>query len=350
MAFGVVNTSLRRIAYAFGALATLVLLGATAYYSLGHGRWTYSECLYMTVITITTVGFSELSNMREVPGARTLTVALILSGVGTIAYVQGNVTALLVEGVIGQALRRNRMRKAILALRGHVVVAGSGSTGKHVIEELVVTKTPFVVIDKNKEHLDRLSHMLHGNDSLLYVLGDATEDHVLVEAGIQYAKGVVAALTHDKDNLYVTLSARSLNASARIVAKVTEDEAAPKMLKAGATSVVSPTMIGGLRMASELIRPAVNEFLDQMLRDKDKNLRLEEVPVMKGSPFAGHALREAPIRRDTRVLVVAVRDESREFAYNPEPEFILEVGSTLIVLGDAEGVTKLRKLMTPPSE
>lgn len=239
------------------------------------------------------------------------------------------------------------MRKTIEALSGHIVVAGSGSTGKHVIEELVLTKTPFVVIDKSREHVDRLSLQLHGDDSLLYVIGDATEDHVLIEAGVKRARGVVAALTHDKDNLYVTLSARSLNSNARIVAKVTEDEAAPKMLKAGATSVVSPTMIGGMRMASELIRPEVNEFLDQMLRDKDKNLRLEEVPIPKGSPFASHALREAPIRRDTKVLVVAVRDQRREFVYNPEPEFVLEEGSTLIVLGDAEGVAKLRKIMTP---
>jgi len=319
--FAGVNTSLRRIAYAFGALAALVLIGAVAYFILGHGRWTFSECLYMTVITITTVGFAELTNMREVPGARALTVTLILSGVGTIAYVQGNVTALLVEGVIGQVLRRNRMRKAIAALRNHIVVAGSGSTGKHV------------------------SFQLHGDDSLLYVIGDATEDHVLIEAGVTRARGVVAALTHDKDNLYVTLSARSLNPTARIVAKVTEDEAGPKMLKAGATSVVSPTMIGGMRMASELIRPEVNEFLDQMLRDKDKNLRLEEVPIPTGSPFAGHALREAPIRRDTKVLVVAVRDQNREFVYNPEPEFVLEEGSTLIVLGDAVGVAKLRKIL-----
>ncbi len=328
----------------------MVFAGAAGYFVLGNGRWPFSECLYMTVITISTVGFTELAHMREVPGARPLTVVLILSGLGTIAYVQGNLTALLVEGVIGQALRRNRMRKAIEALKDHIVVAGSGSTGKHVIEELVVTKTPFVVIDKSKEHVDRLAQQLHAEDTLLYILGDATEDHVLIEAGVTRAKGVVAALTHDKDNLYVTLSARSLNATARIVAKVTEDEAAPKMLKAGATSVVSPTMIGGMRMASELIRPEVNEFLDQMRRDKDKNLRLEEVPIPKGSPFANHALREAPIRRETRVLVVAVRDKQREFVYNPEPEFVLEEGSTLIVLGDAEGVAKLRTLMIPPTE
>jgi voltage-gated potassium channel len=348
MRYSAATDSARRIGAASLVLLVIVFAGAVGFFALGHGRWTFSECLYMTVITITTVGFGELSNMHEVAGARALTVALIVSGIGAIAYVQGNVTALLVEGVIGQVLRRNRMRKAIEALSGHIVVAGSGSTGKHVIDELAATKTPFVVIDKNREHLERLSEQAHGG-ALLFVLGDATLDHVLLEAGVARARGVVAALTHDKDNLYVTLSARSLNPTARIVAKVTEDEAAPKMLKAGATSVVSPTMIGGRRMASDLIRPEVNDFLDQMVRDKDKNLRLEEVPVPDRSPFAGRALRETPIRKDTRLLVVAVRDASRAFVYNPEPDYTLAAGETLIVLGDAEGVAKLRAMVAPPS-
>jgi voltage-gated potassium channel len=120
-------------------------------------------------------------------------------------------------------------------------------------------------------------------------------------------------------------------------------------MKAGASAVVNPTMIGGRRMASELIRPEVTEFLDIMLRDKDKNLRLEEVPIPTGSPFAGQPLRDAPIRKETKVLVVAVRDSARAFVYNPDPEFVLEAGSTLIVLGNADGVVKLRQLMMPPS-
>lgn len=236
------------------------------------------------------------------------------------------------------------MRKRIDALTDHIVVAGSGSTGRHVIEELIETRTPFVVIDRNREHLERISEsMMNGN--LLYVHGDATEDQALLHAGVQRARGVVAALTHDKDNLYVTLSARFLNPVARIVAKVTEDEAAPKMLKAGATSVVSPTMIGGRRMASDVIRPEVNEFLDQMLRDKTKSLRLEEVLVPKGSPYAGHALKDAPIRQKTRLLVIAVRKADREFVYNPEPDFLLPEESTLVVMGEPDGVQMLRRMM-----
>lgn len=339
-----INASVTRLLYAMVVLSVLVFGGALGFHYLGGGRWTYSDCVFMTVITLSTVGFGELNHMSEVPGARALTMGLIIGGIGTLAYVQGNLTALLVEGVIGQAWRRNRMKKKIAELSGHIVVAGAGSTGRHVIEELVATQTPFVVIDRNHEHLDRISSSMAGG-KMLFVHGDATEDHALIDAGIERARGVVAALTHDKDNLYVTLSARGLNAQARIVAKVTEDEAAPKMLKAGATSIVSPAQIGGRRMASDVIRPEVNEFLDNMLRDKDKSLRLEEVVIPAGSPYAGHMLKDAPIRKETRLLVIAVRREDREFVYNPEPDFVLQEGATLVVMGDADGVQKLRKMV-----
>ena len=338
------NRSIRRLLFALSVLLSLVGMGAMGFYLLGNGRWELAECAYMTVITLSTVGFGELSQMHEVAGARPLTVVLIISGVGALAYVQGNLTALLVEGVIGQAWRRNRMRKAIDSMEGHVVVCGAGSTGRHVIEELIATGTSFVVIDRDQEHLERIStDLMEGK--MLFVLGDATDDHALVEANIAKARGVVAALTHDKDNLFVTLSARSLNATARIVSKVVEDPAAAKMRKAGATSIVSPAMIGGRRMASELIRPEVNEFLDQMLRDKSKNLRIEEAVVPKGSAFAGKALKDTPIRKETRLLVVAVRDSERNFVYNPDPDHVVQEGATLIVMGEAENVSKLRKLM-----
>jgi voltage-gated potassium channel len=338
------NASVRRLVVAVMVLAVIAACGSLGFYTLGHGRWGLGECVYMTVITLSTVGFGELSQMHEVPGARPLTIMLIISGVGALAYVQGNLTALLVEGVIGQAWRRNRMQKAISKLEGHVVVAGAGSTGKHVIEELIATHTPFVVIDRNRDHLERISLDL-AEGKMLFVHGDATDDHVLVEAGVPRARGVVAALTQDKDNLFVTLSARSLNANARIVSKIVEDHAAAKMLKAGASAAVNPTMIGGRRMASELIRPEVNEFLDHMLRDKSKNLRIEEVQVPARSSFIGQTLKDTPIRRETRLLVVAVRDKNRDFVYNPDPDHVIEGGMTLIVMGEAESVMKLRRIL-----
>jgi voltage-gated potassium channel len=341
-----VSASIRRLVAALGVFTSLVFVGTVAYFALGHGRWSLADCAYMTVITISTVGFGELGHMGEVPGARLVTVGLIVSGVGVLAYTQSNLTALLVEGAIGQALRRRKMQKDIDKLSGHVVVAGAGGTGKHVVEELHATRTPFVVIDRGESVLRQLSQDIC-EGKMLYVHGDATLDHVLVTAGIARARGVVAALTHDKDNLYVTLSARSLNASARIVSKVVEDEAGAKIMKAGASATVNPTMIGARRLAGELIRPEVHEFMENLVRDKDKNLRLEEVVVGRGSSFVGLQLKDTPIRRETRALVVAVRGSGKEFTYNPEPDFLIVEGTTLIVLGEADSVVKLRKLVAP---
>lgn len=335
---------IRRLLAALTILALLIGLGSLGFFVLGGGRWSLPDCLFMTVITLSTVGFGELNQMGDVPGARVLTILLIVSGVGTLAYVQGNLTALFVEGVFGQVLRKNRMRKAIGSLSGHIVVAGAGSTGMHVIEELVQTRTPFVVIDANRVQLLRIDEELCGG-KMLFIVGDATNDNTLLEANIKSALGVVAALTHDKDNLFVTLSARSLNPSARIVTKVVEDAAAPKMLKAGATTTVSPTQIGGRRMASELIRPEVTEFLDQMLRDKETALRLEEVAISSTSKLSGTLLKDTPIRKETRLLVVAVRGIDRAFMYNPEPDFRLESGMTLIVMGDPTNVQRLREIV-----
>jgi voltage-gated potassium channel len=339
-----VTPSVRRLIAALGVFLILIALGTIGYYALGHGRWHIDDCAYMTVVTISTVGFFELREMTDVPGARALTVGLIISGVSVLAYVQSNLTALLVEGVIGQALRRRKMRATIDRLSEHIVVAGAGGTGRHVIEELSATRTPFVAIDRNEHVLQQVSTEFCAG-KMLYVHGDATMDHVLLDAGLSRARGVVAALTHDKDNLYVTLSARSLNATARIVSKVVEDEAAAKILKAGASSIVNPTLIGARRLASELIRPEVNEFLDQMLRDKDKTLRLEEVTVGRGSSFVGLALKDTPIRRATRALVVAVRGNDRAFVYNPDPELVIAEGTTLVVLAEADSIAKLRKLV-----
>ena len=337
------DLAIRRMTSSVGAMASLAFVGAVLYFLLGRGRWSFGECVYMAVITISTVGFGELSQMASVPGARAVTVGLIAGGLGVIAYFQANLTTLLLEGSIRQVLRRNRMRKEIIALRGHVVVAGAGSTGRHVIEELIATERPFVIIERSREHAERLSEELMGG-RMLAVHGDATLDHVLLQAGVDRASGVVAALTLDKDNVFVTLSARSLNATARIVAKVVDEESSAKMLKAGANRVVSPATIGGRRMASELVRPEVTEFLDQLLRDKDKTLRLEEVTIRKGSPLVDLALKDSTIRRDTRALIIAMRGSDGSFTHNPDPGVVMREGWALIAIGENESIRKLRAL------
>ena len=324
-------------------LAVVWAVGAIGLHVLGHGRWSLGECLYQTAITIFTVGFSELPGTEVVPYARGFTVFVIVLGVASVAYLQANVTALLVEGAIGEAFRRNRMQKLIEEMSGHVVVAGCGSTGRYVIEELRAVGRPFVVIDRDAERMREVSDEVCEGE-MRFVPGDATHDHALLAAGVARAAGVVAALTDDADNLYVTLSARSLNPAARIVAKAVNTEAEAKLRRAGASAVVSPNTIGGRRMASELVRPEVVEFLDQMHRT-DHALRLEEIVIPTESHLVGACLRDAPIRPRTNALVVATREKNGDFHYNPGPESRLSAGMTLIVLGERRDVETLREIV-----
>ena len=326
-------------------LAAVVLLGGTALYLIGHGRWSFVDTIYFAINAVSTVGFRELDEMEHVRYAHLVTILIILAGLGTVAYFQSTLTALLVQGVIGERFRMNRMQARIDRMQDHVIVCGVGSTGMHAVEELYATRTPCVVIDRSREALDRIAQEIARGD-LLFVTGDATDDMVLMAAGITRAKGVIAALTEDKDNLFVTLSARSLNARARIVSKVIAHDGAPKMIRAGANATVSPNQIGGRRLASELVRPTVTEFIDQMLRDKDDVLRLEEVVIPDGSSFIGRDLRDVPIRAETKLLVVALRVD-KKFIYNPEPSTIIEAGSVLVVLGASANVARLREMVKP---
>lgn len=334
-----------RVAAALGMLMGVITGGAVAMYVVGKGRWTFGEAVYLAVNAVSTTGFRELDGTDHVRGAHAITALMILAGLGVVAYFQSSLTAILVTGAIGERFRTRRMQSRIDTLKGHMIVAGVGATGVHVVEELYATKTPFVAIDRHKHNLERIANELTGGE-MLYVVGDATDDAVLMRAGVTRAAGVVAALTEDKDNLFVTLSARGLNAKARIVAKVIAPDTEPKMIRAGANATVSPNMIGGRRLASELVRPTVTEFVDQMLRDKNEVLRLEEVLIPDGSSFVGKSLRDVPIRAETKLLVVALRVD-KKFIYNPEPGTVLEVGSVLVVLGATANVAKLRSMVKP---
>jgi len=323
--------------------AALLALGGFTLWLIGDGRWPIGETLYVALVSMTTVGSRELAGSDQHPAARIVTGAIIVAGLGAVAYFQSSLTAVFVQGLLGERFRMKRMQAQIDALKGHVIVTGVGSTGKHVIEELIAHRTPLVAIDRDRQTLERVSREVCAG-KLLFVVGDATDDEVLLEAGVTRAMGVVASLTEDKDNLFVTLSARSLNASARIATKVASHDAVPKMIRAGASATVSPNMIGGHRLASEIVRPSVVQFIDHMLRNKDEVLRLEEITVPEGSWFAGKALRQVPIRAETDVLVVALR-VGKKFVYNPEPSTELEVGSVLVVLGTRRNMGRLRAMM-----
>jgi voltage-gated potassium channel len=330
-----------RLIGAVGLLTVVITAGAAAVFALGRGRWSFGDAIYLAINAVSTVGFHELDGMGEVRFSRVATAAVMIAGLGAVAYFQSSLTAVLVQNVIGERLKERRMHNKIEALSDHIVVTGAGSTGMHAIEELHASRERFVVIDRDRGVLERISRDLV-EGKMLFVVGDATEDAVLMAAGITRARGVVAALTEDKDNLFVTLSARSLNAAARIVAKVIAPDSAPKMIRAGANATVSPNMIGGRRLASEIVRPTVVEFIDKMLRERDA-LRLEEVRIPDGSPLVGKPLWEVQTD-EMKLLVVALRIEAK-FLYNPEPSTEIEVGCVLVVLGTSADVARLRKLV-----
>lgn len=324
-------------------LLAVIFVGAGGFEAIGAGEWSFGDCIYFTIITLSTVGYSHtLPGYDTHPYARAWTVGLIVLGSGTLVYFVSTITAFIVEGDLGGALRRNRMKQVLARLTNHIIVCGAGTTGIHVVEELIHSHIPFCTIDTNEQRLLELAERF-GPDKFPYVVGDAADDEALKDAGIERAQGVVAALHEDKDNLFVTITASALNPQARIVAKATEVNSRGKMIRAGAKAVVSPTQIGGLRLASEAIRPTVVEFLDLMLRDPKKNLRIEEVAIPTVSTLIGTQLKDTNIRRETRVLVIAVRMPDGRYEYNPVPEFELEAGATLIVLAEAPEMTRLRE-------
>lgn len=331
---------LDRLLLPFGLLLAVYAAGVSGY-MLVEG-WDFQDASYMTVITVATVGFGETHPLSS--AGRWFTVALILGGMGTLLYAVSSLTAFIVEGELAELLRRGKMDKAIARLEGHFVICGAGRVGSVILKELKAGGHRTVVVDRNLERLEETFGPDHG---LLAVEGDATHDAVLERAGIQRARGLLAALAEDKDNLFVVLSARSMNPSLRIVARADEESTKDKLLKAGADAVVFPYTIGGLRMASEMLRPAVVNFLDQMLRWGDGSLRVEEVTVPEGSPLAGKTLAECDLSGRTGALLVALRSEGA-FLFNPPGTRTLSAGDVLVVLADRTQREALQRLAARP--
>jgi voltage-gated potassium channel len=327
------------------ALAVVVLGGALGYYLIGDGRWEFRDCIYMTVISVTTVGYGEtLDGMSEVPYARPFTVLLLLFGTGSIVYFASIVTAFVVEGDLRNALFASRLKKRMKRMKEHVVVCGAGSTGRHVIEELLKISTPVVAIDINDDELREIAEK-YPRAEFAYVVGDATDDDVIAQVNLPAARGIVTALSSDKDNLYVTVAARQSVPGIRIVARCAELSHVDKLRRAGADAVVSPNFIGGMRLVSEMMRPAVVRFLDEMLRDTRAAYRIEEIQLGPGTAEVGATLRDARIRERFGMTVLAIRQsDNTSWIYNPEPSEKIAPGMTLVVLGSAAQVAELRKL------
>ena len=328
----------KRLAQIGVLIAAIFTAGTTGFMAVE--GWPFLDALYMTTITLSTVGFQEVHPLST--GGRLLAMALILGGTGSLLYALSVVTAFIVEGELRGLLGKRRMEKALERLHGHVIVCGAGETGKHVVEELQKTQTPCVVIEQNLaqlKHLERLA-------PTPVIEGDATDGVVLSRARIDIARGLITTLPSDKDNLFVILTARELNPTLRIVSRVIEDDSHAKLRKAGADAVVSSNQIGGLRLASELIRPHVVSFLDTMLRDPHRVLRIEEAEVMQGSPVVGKTLDELDLVSRVGLVVMAKRRGAKgEFVYNPKASTPLDAGDFLIVCGEPAQLETLRDIL-----
>jgi voltage-gated potassium channel len=340
----------RRLLAALFAIAVVIAAGATGYWLIGEGRWPWWECLYMTVISVTTVGYGELlAGMEAMPYARAFTAALLILGTGSIVYFASMITAFIVEGELKTLLKTQQLKKRIRRMKDHIIVCGAGSTGRNIIEELIAVDVPVVAIDANERILRELVDR-YPRANLSYLVGDATDDEIMAQAALATARGVVVALSSDKDNLYVVVSARQMNPGARIVARCSEVAHVEKIKRAGADSVVSPNFIGGVRMVSEMLRPTVVRFLDEMLRDKRATYRIDEVAIAAGSPLVGQTLRAAGIRERFGMSVLAVKasGSGAPWQYNPSADDVLSAGMTVVVLGSTRQVSELRAVAAAP--
>jgi voltage-gated potassium channel len=326
----------RRLAIGLIGLAVTIGAGTVGYTVLGFGAL---DALYQTVTTITTVGFREVHPLSS--AGKTFTIALIVVGVGTAAYTFGVAIETVVEGQLADVLGRRRVTRTIENMSGHVIICGWGRVGRAIAHFVSGAGEGVVVVDNDPERVRTVPHPA--------VLGDATDDAVLGEAGIARARALVAALDTDAGNLYVTLSGRALRPELFIAARARVDAAEAKLMQAGADRVVNPQAIGGARMAALALQPHVADFLDVVMHDGSLEFRLEEVEVPPDSPVASQTLRSAHLRDRTGALVLALRDEHKQFVTNPSPESELRPGQILIAIGTAAQLAALAEAVTPRS-
>ena len=327
---------------AVGAIAVI------GYMVIGGPEVTLLDAMYMAVVTLSGVGYGEIVDSTHNHVLRTFNMFIVLIGVAVAVYVFSQLTAFLVEGELRNLFRRSRMNKQIAALRGHFIVCGLGKTGWHVVDELIRTGAPFVAIESSKEVIAQLQD---GQDprfsNLLYIEGDAADEKVLEQAGIDAAAGLITTLPSDKENLVITVIVRQRNHDIRIVSRCGDLSYAERMIKAGANSTVSPNHIGGLRMASELLRPTVVGFLDLMLQQKSRTLRVEEIALSESSAWDGKTLADVDLHERYDLLPLAVQYATGELQVNPRGPVKLAGGSVIIVLGDNENLRRARADANP---
>lgn len=317
-------------------LVSLILSGTIGYKILLD--LSFIDALYMTVITISTVGYGEIGIMDT--EAKLFSIFLIFVSLGTVGYLFSTILSSLLEGDLKKAWRRRKMESEITSMKNHYIICGAGETGYNAIKQFKRSKVPFVVIDREAEKIDEL---VEANIAAIH--GDASQEYVLEKANIKYAKGLISSLSSDAENVYTVLTARQMNKELYIVSRAINKHADEKLKKAGANNTISPNEIGGTRMASLMLRPTVISFLDIVTRAGDVILDLEEVVIFKNSSLIDKSLKEVKIPEKTGLIVLAIKKhKSEKLSFNPSSDEILKKGDTMVVLGTEEQVNELKQM------
>ncbi len=314
----------RKVVCTLGLIAFIIAVGTLGYMVIE--GWNFFDSLYMTIITLTTVGYREVHDLSRL--GQLFTIMLIIGGVGTVFYLLSTGARIILEGELRQIFGRQRLEKKIKELQDHYIVCGYGRMGKIICRELADHRLPFVVVEKNAGNLER-------TDDALVLQGDATKDEVLKTAGIEKAKGLISVLPTDAENLYVVLSARVLNPRLLIVARAGEEGSEQKLLRAGADRVVSPYQIGGLRIAHTVLKPAIVDFIEFATKSGNIELQMEEITIKEGSELVGRTLDECGFGRELGVIIVAIKEPLGAMKFNPTFRSTVKAQDTLIAIGEA---------------
>ena len=319
--------------------ATVIMITGSAGFMFFEG-WNILDSLYMTVITLTTVGYSEVHPISN--AGRIYTICLISIGVGSYLYIAAAVVQFIVEGQIKNILGKRKLDKKISKIKNHYIVCGYGRIGNILCRQLKIKYSNIVIIEKNSYLVSEANE-----NGLLFIEGDATDENVLEKAGIKRAKSLIAVLGSDTENVFLVLTARQLSKDIFIMARAGEEKTKSKLRAAGADLVESPYDIGGKRMAQRLIRPTVTDFIDLALTHKRKDIQMEEMPVGSSSRLVNLSLKDSNIRQDYHLIIIAIKKPDNSMLFNPSFETLVKAGETLIAVGEVNDLEKLEKALNP---
>lgn len=302
--------------------------------------WTVLDAIYMTVITLSTIGYGEVHPVSQT--GRIFTVILIVMGVGFVLYVIGNVVQFLVEGRIRLVLGRHKLDRQIGQLNDHFIVCGYGRMGRALCRYLTQKHLKFVVLEKNEDRIPVMN-----TDHILYIAGDATIEDNLLKAGLKRASNLITALGTDADNVFLVLLAKGLNPNIYVVARASQNASKKPLDTAGANVVVSPFDVGARRMAHAVLRPNVIRFLEFAFADEDTDIHIEEIAVADSSKFVGVSLQESGIRQDYNLMIISIVKVDGEMRFNPSADTTIKSGEKVIAVGSIDNLSKLEKVLNP---